>query len=158
MKIQKLDPMGEPISDYGDMNDYVPKQKERLVGVLYGHTKGGKVYNYKAGGNFRTGDTITPKVTHWKSGKVYNTLGRIVSTRDFDGSAAGRTKSFLGNKDIGLKSLEPTNQTSLPGYVSRKEKDPNFTARQWAEEAKERERASINARMRKVNSMGAVVK
>ena len=123
----------------------------RQVGILYGHTKGGKVYNYLACDGVRAGDTVTPEVTHYKSGKTYKTLGHVVMTRSASGGPAGDTAAHLESQGIPLKTLGPTNQASLPGYKARKQQDPSFTARRWAEEAQER---YDNAVMRRLNPFG----
>lgn len=102
-------PTEKPTSRIGQNN-------QRQVGVLYGHEGGGKVYNYLAGKNVRTGDIVTPMVTHPKSGKTYKTLARVVTTKDALGSAAGRTAAYLSGKGIMMKTIGPTDQKSLPGY------------------------------------------
>ena len=102
-------PTENPTSRIGQNN-------QRQVGVLYGHNGSGKVYNYLASDSVRTGDTVTPEVTHPKSGKTYKTLGRIVYTRDAEGSAAGETAGYLSGQGIMMKTIGPTDQKSLPGY------------------------------------------
>ena len=88
----------------------------RLVGVLYGHNGSGKVYNYLGKETLRTGDLVTPEVTHPVSGKTYKTLGRIVYTRDANGAPAEQTLGKLSDEFVMLKTLGPTDQRSLPGY------------------------------------------
>lgn len=88
----------------------------RLVGVLYGHNGHGKVYDYLGKSTLRTGDLVTPEVTHAVSGRTYKTLARVVYTRKADGDAAGWTEQMLDNKGIELKTIGKTEQRELPGY------------------------------------------
>ena len=88
----------------------------RLVGALYGHNGSGKVYNYLGKETLRTGDLVTPEVTHAVSGKTYKTLGRIVYTRDAEGTAAEQTIDKLSADGVELKTIGSTDQRSLPGY------------------------------------------
>lgn len=85
-----------------------------VVGVLYGHNGSGKVYNYLGKETLRTGDLVTPEVTHYESGKTYKTLGRIVYTRSIDN--AEPTIDKLSADGVELKTLGSTNQRALPGY------------------------------------------
>ena len=112
----------------------------RLVGVLYGHHGGGKVYNYLASDSARTGDIVTPMVTHAVSGKTYKTLGRIVSTQDAYGENAQNIEGVLSGDGILLKKLGHTDQRSLPGYY-----------RDWGKDADTRYE---KAKMRRLNSLG----
>ena len=84
--------------------------------MLYGHNGGGKVYNYLGKETLRTGDLVTPEVTHPVSGKTYKTLGRIVYTRDANGAPAEQTLDKLSDEFVMLKTLGSTDQRSLPGY------------------------------------------
>ena len=88
----------------------------RIVGVLYGHHGGGKVYNYLADDSVRTGDICTPMVTHAETGKTYKTLGRIVRTESANGNPGQNLIGTLDTKGIELKKLGHTDQRSLPGY------------------------------------------
>lgn len=92
------------------------EEPEKIVGVLYGHNGSGKVYDYLARGTARTGDLVTPEVTHAVSGKTYKTLGRIMYTRAADGTASERVKTALSDKGVDLKKIGHTDQRSLPGY------------------------------------------
>ena len=95
-----------------DLFGYTP----RLVGVLYGHHGGGKVYNYLARESVRTGDIVTPYVTHAVSGKTYKTLARVVSTKNAYGKPAKKIEGTLAEKGMLLKKIGHTDQRSLPGY------------------------------------------
>jgi hypothetical protein len=151
-KFARLNAFGEVVGKPTDRpTSRIGANNQRQVGVLYGHNNGGKVYTYLAGANVRTGDTVTPEVTHYKSGKTYKTLGRVVSTRNSLGSTAGDTATHLAGQAILMKTLGPTDQTGLPGYRANKERDPNFTAKQWAQEAREK---YDNAVMRRLGPMG----
>ena len=88
----------------------------RVVGVLYGHDGGGKVYNYLGRETLRTGDYVTPEVTHYISGKTYKTLGRIVYTESSSGENGERTLEYLSSKNVNIKEIGHTDQRALPGY------------------------------------------
>jgi len=91
----------------------------KVVGVNYGHTKGGKVYNYLAPASARVGQTITPPVEHSKSKKLYRTLGRIVSTS----TNVNQYDSALSKKGLSLKQIGATKQSNLSGYYTNWGKD-----------------------------------
>jgi hypothetical protein len=134
---ERLNAFGETVGKPTERpTSRIGQNNQRQVGVLYGHQGGGRVYNYLAGEGVRSGDIVTPTVTHPKSGKTYKTLGRVTNTRDALGGAAGDTAAHLAGQGILMKTLGPTDQTSLPGFEARKAQDPSFTARQWAQEAK----------------------
>lgn len=109
--MQKLNIMGQ-----------VPHQNngQQIVNVTFGHNGSGKLYSYY-GTNKRTGDIVTPEVTHPKSGKTYKTLGVVRSTHKLP--QGQDTVNYLNNKNIGLKTLGKTDQKSLPGYHQGWEKD-----------------------------------
>lgn len=142
-------PTQHPTSRLGQNN-------QRQVGVLYGHHGSGKVYNYLAGTGVRTGDIVTPNVTHPKSGKTYKTLARVVYTRDSMGGAAGDTAGELSGRGILLKNVGRTDQQSMPGFRERKEEDKSFTAKKWQEEADKRyeEQKKQRLNMQRLNPMG----
>ena len=84
---------------------------KRIVSLLYGHHGSGKLYDYiDPTGTKRTGDLVTPEVTHAKSERDYLTLGRVMKTRRFDGEAD-------------LKILGATDQRALAGYYTDWGKD-----------------------------------
>lgn len=156
MQFQRLNSMGETVGKPTEKpTSRIDNGGTRQVGVLYGHAGGGKVYNYLAGSSVRAGDTITPEVTHPKSGKTYKTLAKVVSTRDALGSPAGDTAGYLSGQGIMLKTVGPTDQQSLPGFQSRKAQDPSFTTKKWAQEAKQN---YDNGVMQRLNPMGDPVK
>lgn len=137
-------PTSQPTSRLGQNN-------QRQIGVLYGHHGSGKVYNYLAGSSVRAGDIVTPSVSHYKSGKTYKTLGRVVYTHDSMGGAAGDTAGVLSDRGILLKNVGRTDQTSLPGFQARKKADSSFTAKQWSDEADAKYQQNI---MQRLNPMG----
>lgn len=156
MQFQRLNFLGEVVGKPTDKpTSRIGNNDQRQVGVLYGHNGSGKVYNYLAGNNVRAGDVVTPEVTHPKSGKTYRTLARVVSTRDSLGGAASDTAAHLSGQGVIMKNIGVTDQKSLPGYKARKDADPNFTAKKWAEESKAK---YDNAVMRRVTPMGDEVK
>ena len=67
--MQKLNTMGQTPNSGGN----------QIVNVTYGHHGSGKLYSYY-GSNKRTGDIVTPEVTHPKTGKTYKTLAVVRST------------------------------------------------------------------------------
>ena len=110
-QLQKLNTMGQ-----------VPQQGggQQIVNVTYGHNGSGKLYSYY-GSNKRTGDIVTPEVTHPKSGKTYKTLAVVRSTHKIP--QGQNTVDYLNSKDIGLKTIGKTDQKSLPGYYEGWDKD-----------------------------------
>lgn len=135
-QMQRLNSQGQEVGNPTDKpTSRIGANNEKQVGVLYGHNGGGKVYNYLGGEGLRAGDAVTPEVTHHKSGKTYNTLGRVVFTRDSQGSAAGDTASALSGQGIMLKTIGATDRQSLPGFKAKQAQDPNFTAKQWGKES-----------------------
>lgn len=103
----------------------------QIINVTYGHNGSGKLYSYY-GTNKRTGDIVTPEVTHPKSGKTYRTLAVVKSThnavqgKDTLDYLQGRQPGTLGNyidKPRGMKWIGKTDQKSLPGYYEGWEKD-----------------------------------
>lgn len=103
----------------------VPQNNEnnnglQVVNVTYGHNGNGKLYSYY-GRNKRTGDIVTPEVTHPKSGKTYKTLAVVRSTHKAQQGQS--TVDYLNNKDINMKTIGKTDQKSLPGYYEGWDKD-----------------------------------
>jgi len=103
----------------------------QIINVTYGHNGSGKLYSYY-GTNKRTGDIVTPEVTHPKSGKTYRTLAVVRSTHNAGQGKEtldylqGKQPNALGNhidKPRGMKWIGKTDQKSLPGYYEGWEKD-----------------------------------
>lgn len=152
MKFQRLNTFGEVVGKPTDKpTSRIGNNNERQVSVLYGHNGSGKAYNYLAGKSVRAGDIVTPMVTHPKSGKTYKTLAVVQSTRDSLGSAAGDTAAHLASNGTTIKHIGVTDQRSLPGFKQRQAQDPNYTAKQWAEDAQNDYDTSV---MRRLNPMG----
>lgn len=152
MKFERLNAMGEVVGKPTDKpTSRIENNNERQVSVLYGHNGSGKAYNYLAGKSVRAGDIVTPMVTHPKSGKTYKTLAVVQSTRDSTGSAAGDTAAHLASNGTMMKHIGVTEQRSLPGFKQRQAQDPNYTAKQWAQDAKTDYDNSV---MRRLNSIG----
>jgi len=151
-KFARLNAFGEVVGKPTERpTSRIGSNNQRQVGILYGHTGEGKVYNYLAGEGVRAGDIVTPMVTHAKSGKTYKTLGRVVNTRNALGGPAQDTAANLASQGMQMKTLGPTTRTELPGFKAQKAKDPNFTTAQWQ---KESEAASQAQTMQRLNSMG----
>ena len=108
--MQKLNTMGQTPNSGGN----------QIVNVTYGHHGSGKLYSYY-GSNKRTGDIVTPEVTHPKTGKTYKTLAVVRSTHSVP--QGQNTVSYLKNRNINLKTIGKTNQKSLPGYYEGWDKD-----------------------------------
>lgn len=141
----KLNAMGQEVGKPTENpTSRIGQNNQRQVGVLYGHNGSGKVYNYLASDSVRTGDTVTPEVTHAKSGKTYKTLGKIVYTRDSEGTAAGDTAGYLSGQGIMMKTIGPTDQKSLPGYHSG-----------WGNDSA---RQSKSQTMQRLNMLGEILK
>jgi len=164
---EKLNAFGETVGKPTERpTNRVGQNNQRQVGVLYGHEGSGKVYNYLAGKNVRTGDIVTPMVTHPKSGKNYKTLAKVVTTKDALGNVAGNTAAFLSNKGIMMKNIGVTDQKSLPGYYPGWGKDAKAAKDLYSEAGSSDERARTKAYttgarqqakqqyMRKLNIMG----
>lgn len=152
MQMSKLNAMGE----VADKTRPAPQNPigqncERQVGVLYGHNGGGKVYNYLGGKNLRTGDFVTPEVTHPKSGKTYKTLARVVTTRDSLGEPAANTAGQLSGRGVLMKKIGQTDQRSLPGFKAKQEQNPGYTVGQWEQEAGQKYAGSV---MKRLGPMG----
>lgn len=123
MVMTKTNSMGNAIKPKETPMQRLSKQTEKQVGVLYGHEGSGKVYDYLAKDTVRTGDIVTPMVTHAKTGKTYKTLARVVRTRDSLSPASARVAGELSGQGIMLKTIGKTNQRSLPGYYTDWGKD-----------------------------------
>lgn len=108
--MQKLNTMGQTPNSGGN----------QIVNVTYGHHGSGKLYSYY-GSNKRTGDIVTPEVTHPKTGKTYKTLAVVRSTHSVP--QGQNTVSYLKNRNINLKTIGKTDQKSLPGYYEGWDKD-----------------------------------
>lgn len=78
----------------------------------YGHNPSGKQYVYWGGDNYRTGQHVVAPVTHWKSGKTYDTMFTIQRT---SGSEMGQNEAErLENQGIGIKTIGGRDVLSLP--------------------------------------------
>lgn len=122
-----------PMQKLTTMGNLQPKPNNnplQVVNVTYGHEGGGKLYSY-LGQNKRAGDIVTPEVTHPKTGRNYKTLGVVRSTHQLKNGQS--TLDFLNSKNMQLKTLDRTDQTSLPGY---KDYEGKGGAKAWAADAK----------------------
>lgn len=113
--MKKLNTMGESRQPRQNTARYGGGQ---IINVTYGHNGSGKLYSYR-GSNKRVGDIVTPEVTHPKSGKTYRTLAVVRSTHTLP--QGQDTIDYLDKKDINMKTIGRTDQTSLPGYKKYKD-------------------------------------
>ena len=148
MEFSKLNLLGKPINS-NPMPYLSPKNTgQQVLEVTYGHNdNGGKRYTY-VGNTHRTGDIVTPFVTHPQSGKTYRTLAVVRATHALNTKGGQQSLNNVAQNNIRVKKLGATHQAWLPGYKAQKEQDPSFTAEKWAERAK----------MQKVNHLGETVK
>ena len=91
----------------------------------YGHHLSGKLYVYRGGDNFRTGQQVVAPVTNKQSGKTYNTMFTIVQSRSENN--AQEEVSRLSSEGISIKTLGGTDVLTLPGGKEFK------TKKEWAE-------------------------
>lgn len=152
MEFSKLNMFGNAIKPK-QMPYLSPKNTgQQVLEVTYGHNdNGGKRYTY-VGNTHRTGDIVTPFVTSPKSGKTYRTLAVVRATHSLK-AGEGNLKA-LSESGIPVKKIGATHQTWLPGYKAQKEADPAFTAKQWAENAKQKNENNV---MKKINHYGDTV-
>ena len=115
----------------------------KLISVNYGHNGSGKLYDYTTDKSYRAGDNVVVPVTHWISGKPYNTLATVRMTADINSPKAqnvlghhesrrdaksGRFKRRVDVKNVNLKleiaqaqgldfdNPRTVNITTSPGY------------------------------------------
>ncbi len=78
----------------------------------YGHNPSGKQYVYWGGDNYRTGQHVVAPVTHWKSGKTYDTMFTIQRT---SGGEMGENEAErLEVQGIDVKWIGGRDTLSLP--------------------------------------------
>lgn len=146
MNTKKLNLLGNIIERNKNMPYLSDKNKgQQVLEVTYGHNDNGKQRYTYVGNTHRTGDIVTPYVTNPKSGKTYRTLAVVRATHSLKNGQGMVTKLQSQGKPV--KRIGPTSQTTLPGFISRKSEDQTFTAKQWAQEAK-------NQQMQKLNQFG----
>lgn len=94
----------------------------RLYYGTYGHHLSGKLYVYWGDDNLRTGQQVVAPVTHYISGKNYNTMFTIARAQSVK-NAQGEVNR-LGENGIFIKTISGRDTLSLPGgaaYESKKE-------------------------------------
>lgn len=89
----------------------------RLYYGGYGHNPSGKQYVYWGGDNYRTGQNVVAPVTNKFTGKTYNTMFTIMRTSGADSQMAQNEAQRLSQIGIGIKSIQGTDTSSLPGSV-----------------------------------------
>ena len=147
--MKKLNSLGNIIERNKNMPYLSDKNKgQQVLEVTYGHNDNGKQRYTYVGNTHRTGDIVTPYVTNPKSGKTYRTLAVVRATHSLN--AGKGLVTGLQAQGVPVKKIGSTSQTTLPGYLARKAEDSSFTAKQWAQEAKERE-------MKKTDQFGNTV-
>lgn len=86
----------------------------RLYYGGYGHHPSGKQYVYWGSDNYRVGQNVVAPVTHYISGRTYNTMFTIQrALNDYDRVALAETQRLEG-RGIDIKSIGGTNVLSLP--------------------------------------------
>ena len=85
----------------------------RLYYGTYGHHLSGKLYVYWGDDNLRTGQQVVAPVTHYKSGKNYNTMFTIARAQSVK-NAQGEVNR-LGEQGIFIKTISGRDVLSLPG-------------------------------------------
>ena len=85
----------------------------RLYYGTYGHHLSGKLYVYWGDDNLRTGQQVVAPVTHYKSGKNYNTMFTIARAQSVK-NAQGEVNR-LGENGIFIKTISGRDVLSLPG-------------------------------------------
>lgn len=85
----------------------------RLYYGTYGHHLSGKLYVYWGDDNLRTGQQVVAPVTHYKSGKNYNTMFTIARAQSVK-NAQGEVNR-LGEQGIFIKTISGRDLLSLPG-------------------------------------------
>lgn len=123
----------------------------RLITVNYGHgtkngnggySASGQNYDYETDKEYRAGDVVVVPVTHWKSGKTYNTVAVVQTTHAIDGKTAQSHIEAVGKDNMKNTSMRlevakkqglnvetdrQVNITTLPGYESR------LSSEKWSE-------------------------
>lgn len=90
----------------------------RLYYGGYGHNPSGKQYVYWGGDNYRTGQNVVAPVTNKFTGRTYNTMFTIMRTSGSDSQMAQSEAQRLSQAGIGIKSIQGTDTSSLPGSVN----------------------------------------
>lgn len=85
----------------------------RLYYGTYGHHLSGKLYVYWGDDNLRTGQQVIAPVTHYRSGKNYNTMFTIARAQSVK-NAQGEVNR-LGENGIFIKTISGRDLLSLPG-------------------------------------------
>lgn len=113
----------------------------RLYYGGYGHHPSGKQYVYWGSDNYRVGQNVVAPVTHYKSGKTYNTMFTIQrALADYDRVAYAETQRLEGN-GIDIKSIGGANVMTLPGARQFQSKQA------WAEHSNEVYHEQIRQRL-----------
>lgn len=111
----------------------------RLYFGSYGHNPSGKQYVYWGGDNYRTGQNVNVPVTHWKSGKLFNTMFTIQRT---SGSEMGLNEaSRLETMGIDVKAINGTDVMDLPGAT------PFENKTQWKQYSQQEYENEVNMRL-----------
>lgn len=113
----------------------------RLYTGGYGHHPSGKLYSYWGSDNYRVGQNVVAPVTHYKSGKTYNTMFTIQrALADYDRVTLAETQRLEGN-GIDIKSIGGANVMTLPGAQQFQSKQA------WAEHSNELYHEKIRQRL-----------
>lgn len=85
----------------------------RLYYGTYGHHLSGKLYVYWGDDNLRTGQQVVAPVTHYRSGKNYNTMFTIARVQS-EKNAQGEVNR-LAEDGVFIKTISGRDLLSLPG-------------------------------------------
>ncbi|MCM1368278.1 MAG: hypothetical protein NC184_05680 [Roseburia sp.] len=109
----------------------------RIISISYGHgSPSGKLYDYETDKQYRKGDVVVVPVEHYKSHKLYNTLGVVQLTTNEDTPKWNQKADHLTdpendikpknvNKRVEIAQAQGFNATrqvsirTLPGYKTR---------------------------------------
>lgn len=116
----------------------------RLYYGGYGHHPSGKLYAYWGGDNYRTGQNVVAPVTHYKSGKNYNTMFTIMRTYSPNTETGEYEVQQLSNYN--LKSIGGRGVLDLPS-------GSNYSsASQWKAQSNEQFLGQARARLKSANT------
>lgn len=100
----------------------------KLYWGRYGHgnNPNAKEYVYWGSDNYRTHQNVNVPVTHWKSGKTYNTMFTITHSSESQ-KAIDESQRVMFDIGKGIKTINGSDVMDLPGAADFSSK------KQWAE-------------------------
>lgn len=99
----------------------------KIINLSYGLKGGkGKLYTYLVNDNVRRGQVVFPNVKHYKSGKVFGTIGIAQQTMNANGKKARERIAELESEGKNLTGTAITGKGYNEGRsISKTEKDEN---------------------------------